>query len=75
MQVKSHWYYAFWAVMAAAVVGGQLYVGLGYRIMSRELRSFSQAVYDSQMGWDARQQLLEQKAQDPTKLNKTFQFE
>lgn len=74
-QVKSQWYYIFWAIMAAAVVGGQLYVGLGYRIMSRELRSFSQAIYDSQMGWDARQQMLEQQAQDPTKKNRTLEFE
>jgi hypothetical protein len=74
-QVKSHWYYIFWAAMAAAVVGGQLYVGTGYRIMSRELRSFSQSVYDAQMGWDARQQFLEQQAQNPPKHNRTHEFE
>lgn len=74
-QVKSHWYYIFWGLMAVAVTAGQVYVGLGYRIMSRELRSFSQAIYDSQMGWDAHQQYLEQKAQDPTKKNRTLEFE
>jgi CHASE3 domain sensor protein len=30
-QVKSKWYYIFWGIMAVAVVGGQIYVGSGYR--------------------------------------------
>ena len=62
-QVKSYWYYAFWFIMAISVVSGQVYVGLGYRIMSKELRSFSQSIYDTQMGWDAHQQRLEHSAQ------------
>jgi hypothetical protein len=62
-QVKSYWYYAFWFIMAISVVSGQVYVGLGYRIMSKELRFFSQSIYDTQMGWDAHQQRLEQNAQ------------
>lgn len=33
-QVKSKWYYIFWGTMAVAVVGGQLYVGAGYRQMA-----------------------------------------
>jgi len=33
-QVKSHWYYYFWGLMALAVVGGQIYVGTGYRKMA-----------------------------------------
>jgi hypothetical protein len=33
-QVKSKWYYIFWGAMAVAVVGGQIYVGLGYREMA-----------------------------------------
>lgn len=33
-QIKSQWYYIFWGAMAVAVVGGQLYVGLGYRQMA-----------------------------------------
>jgi hypothetical protein len=48
--------------MAAAVVGGQVYVGSGYRIMSSELKQFTQAVYDTQMGWDACQQRDENRA-------------
>lgn len=34
-QIKSHWYYVFWGAMAVAVVGGQIYVGLGYREMAQ----------------------------------------
>ena len=33
-QVKSKWYYIFWGAMAVAVVGGQIYVGSGYREMA-----------------------------------------
>lgn len=33
-QVKSQWYYIFWGVCAVAVVGGQIYVGTGYREMA-----------------------------------------
>ena len=33
-QVKVKWYYIFWGVMAVAVVGGQIYVGTGYREMA-----------------------------------------
>jgi len=38
-QVKSKWYYIFWGVMAVAVVGGQLYVGSGYREMAEATKS------------------------------------
>ena len=34
-QVKSKFYYIFWGVATASVVLGQLYVGSGYRQMSR----------------------------------------
>ena len=34
-QVKAKWYYIFWGAMAVAVVGGQIYVGLGYRDMAK----------------------------------------
>jgi hypothetical protein len=33
-QLKSRWYYIFWGIIAVAVVGGQIYVGSGYRQMS-----------------------------------------
>jgi len=38
-QVKSHWYYVFWGIMAAAVCGGQIYVGTGYREMAEATKS------------------------------------
>ena len=34
-QVKSRWYYIFWGTATVAVVAGQIYVGSGYRQMSR----------------------------------------
>ena len=38
-QVKSKWYYIFWGAMAVAVVGGQLYIGTGYREMAKSIKS------------------------------------
>ena len=38
-QIKSKWYYIFWGAMAIAVVGGQVYVGLGYREMAEASKS------------------------------------
>jgi hypothetical protein len=51
-QVKSKWYYIFWGAMAVAVVGGQIYVGLGYREMAKATKSTAISVscvlpYDS----------------------------
>jgi hypothetical protein len=73
-QMKSHWYYVFWLIMATAVVGGQVYVGSGYRTLSKELRAYTQAVYDQQMGWGPCQKAIEEAA-NSRKPNKTFQFE
>jgi hypothetical protein len=36
-QVKSSYYYIFWGLATAAVVAGQIYVGTGYRGMSRSI--------------------------------------
>ena len=36
-QIKARWYYIFWAVMTAAVVSGQLYVGTSYNAMSKSI--------------------------------------
>jgi len=33
-QVKSKWYYIFWGICTVAVLGGQVYVGTGYREMA-----------------------------------------
>lgn len=43
-QVKTKWYYIFWGVCAVAVVGGQLYVGTGYREMAKATKSASISV-------------------------------
>tara|TARA_R100000908_G_C3615985_1_gene63820 strand:+ start:231 stop:410 length:180 start_codon:yes stop_codon:yes gene_type:complete len=37
-QIKSSWYYIFWGIMSASVVAGQIYVGTGYREMSKSIR-------------------------------------
>ncbi len=34
-QVKSRWYYIFWGAATLSVFAGQMYVGSGYRQMSR----------------------------------------
>ena len=34
-QVKSRWYYLFWGAATVSVFAGQMYVGSGYRQMSR----------------------------------------
>ena len=36
-QVKSRWYYIFWGAATVSVFAGQLYVGTGYRRMSRSI--------------------------------------
>ena len=36
-QMKSSSYYLFWGIATVAVVAGQVYVGTGYRSMSRSL--------------------------------------
>ena len=36
-QKKSRFYYYFWGTATVAVVAGQLYVGTGYRLMSKAM--------------------------------------
>ena len=36
-QIKSSWYYIFWGPASAAVVVGQLYIGVGYRMMTQSI--------------------------------------
>ena len=36
-QVKSNAYYIFWGACTVAVMAGQIYVGTGYRSMSKSL--------------------------------------
>ena len=43
-QVKSNQYYIFWATATIAVVIGQIYVGIGYRQMSQEIKILNQTI-------------------------------
>ena len=36
-QVKSRWYYIFWGAATISVFAGQMYVGSGYRRMSKSV--------------------------------------
>ena len=36
-QVKSRFYYLFWAIATVSVVAGQLYVGTGYRTLAESM--------------------------------------
>ena len=36
-QIKSNMYYVFWGACTVAVMAGQIYVGTGYRSMSKSL--------------------------------------
>ena len=43
-QVKSRWYYIFWGAATVSVFAGQMYVGSGYRQMSRSFNRILDAV-------------------------------
>ena len=36
-QVKSNRYYLFWGAATVAVIVGQIYIGLGYRMMTQSI--------------------------------------
>ena len=36
-QVKSNKYYIFWGAATVAVIIGQIYIGLGYRMMTQSI--------------------------------------
>ena len=42
-QVKSRWYYIFWGAATLSVFAGQLYVGTGYRRMSKSIDDILEA--------------------------------
>ena len=63
----------FWSIATVSVFAGQLYVGTGYREMANQQKAFAQVIYDQQMGWGARQQAEEMKANRP--LNQTGEYE
>ena len=43
-QVKSRWYYIFWGLATVSVFAGQMYVGSGYRQMSKSFNRIMDAV-------------------------------
>ena len=43
-QVKSRWYYIFWGAATVSVFAGQIYVGSGYRQMSKSFNTILDAV-------------------------------
>ena len=43
-QVKSKFYYIFWGLATCAVFAGQMYVGSGYRQMSRSFNRIMDAI-------------------------------
>ena len=36
-QIKSNAYYIFWGAATVAVIAGQVYIGIGYRVMTQSL--------------------------------------
>ena len=36
-QIKSNAYYIFWGAATIAVIAGQVYIGIGYRIMTQSI--------------------------------------
>jgi len=63
-QIKSQWYYIFWGACAVAVVGGQIYVGLGYREMAEATKNTSISVT-----------CASEYTTPPARMNKTGEFE
>ena len=43
-QVKSRWYYIFWGAATVSVFAGQIYVGSGYRQMSRSFNRIMDSI-------------------------------
>lgn len=51
-QMKSQFYYYFWAIMAIAVCGGQWYVGTGYRQAAESLSDINMMCVPVSPQWD-----------------------
>ena len=41
-QVKSNKYYLFWGAATVAVIIGQIYIGLGYRMMTQSVNDLTE---------------------------------
>jgi len=63
-QVKSRWYYIFWGAATVSVFAGQLYVGSGYRQMSRSFNRILDTVRLELVGPDMWEQ--EERLYHPT---------
>ncbi len=50
-QVKSRWYYLFWGAATISVFVGQIYVGSGYREMSRSINTLIKMQYPRDTGY------------------------
>ena len=55
-QMKSSSYYTFWGIATVAVVAGQIYVGTGYRAMSKSLDAW----FDKTIGIMIQKRLMRQ---------------
>ena len=43
-QIKSYQYYIFWGACTVAVMAGQIFVGVGYRSMSQEVKDLTEMI-------------------------------
>ena len=43
-QIKSYQYYIFWGACTFAVMAGQIFVGVGYRSMSQEVKDLTEMI-------------------------------
>ena len=41
-QVKSNKYYIFWGAATVAVILGQIYIGIGYRLMTQSVKDLTE---------------------------------
>ena len=41
-QVKSNKYYIFWGAATVAVIIGQVYIGMGYRLMTKSVNDLTE---------------------------------
>ena len=41
-QIKSNAYYIFWGAATAAVIAGQIYIGIGYRMMTQSVNDLTE---------------------------------
>jgi len=58
-QVKSNMYYIFWGACTFAVMAGQIYVGTGYRSMSKSLDTLVDSYVNSPSVMPAEKPLYE----------------